>query len=231
MPQRHGWLTPDALPSGTRCVTLNVPDDDDFWAMLKGAIEPLFRSSQFEEHGTLTPEECAQWWVDWDAGNDWSGCEVSGLIIGEVRAIAATTPPDGWLACDGSALDKIEYAGLFSAIGGTFGQAGDYFYLPDLRSRAIVGAGTGTSLTDRVVSDQGGEETHVLTTAEIPAHNHPITRRNVGGGAISTIEFTTTANNTGNTNTGNRGDGGAHQNMMPFLVLQYYIYAGTLAAP
>ena len=42
--------------------------------MLIGAIVPLFSSESFEKHGDLTPEECAQWWVDWDGEQTWEDC-------------------------------------------------------------------------------------------------------------------------------------------------------------
>lgn len=41
-----------------------------------------------------------------------------------------------------------------------------------LAGRVPVGAGKGASLTERVVGQQGGEETHLLTVPEMPSHNH-----------------------------------------------------------
>jgi microcystin-dependent protein len=60
----------------------------------------------------------------------------------------SSTPPSGWLACDGSAQSRTTYAALFGIVGTTFG-AGDgstTFNLPDLRSRVPVGAGSGTKV-------------------------------------------------------------------------------------
>lgn len=73
MPQR-GWLTPDAIPTGLTCIVLYVPNDDEFYAMLRGALVPLLLAENYEEHGDLTPEECAAWWVAWDASQDWEEC-------------------------------------------------------------------------------------------------------------------------------------------------------------
>lgn len=39
--------------------------------------------------------------------------------------------PDGFLRCDGSALDKTAYAALFAVIGYTYGRSGDKFLLPN----------------------------------------------------------------------------------------------------
>jgi len=70
----NAWLTPDELPSATKCVQITVPDDEEFYAMLIGALTPLFESENFENEGTLTAEECAQWWVDWFWAQTWPDC-------------------------------------------------------------------------------------------------------------------------------------------------------------
>lgn len=60
---------------------------------------------------------------------------------GAIMAFARSTPPDGWLECNGQAVSRTTYAALFAAIGTTFG-AGDgstTFNLPDLRGEFIRG--------------------------------------------------------------------------------------------
>lgn len=67
-----------------------------------------------------------------------------GELIGTVAAFANDTPPDGWLACDGTAVSRTTYANLFSKIGTTYG-SGDgsaTFNLPNLTDRFIQGHGT-----------------------------------------------------------------------------------------
>lgn len=57
---------------------------------------------------------------------------------------AVAAAPTGWLLCDGSAVSRTTYSGLFSAIGTTFG-TGDgstTFNVPDLREAGVVGVGT-----------------------------------------------------------------------------------------
>lgn len=97
---------------------------------------------------------------------------------GMVFDYAGNTVPSGYLLCDGSAVSRTTYSALFSAIGTTWG-AGDgstTFNVPDLRRRATIGAG-GTSVSGpaATLGSVGGEEAHVLTTPELPAHNHTIT--------------------------------------------------------
>ena len=61
-----------------------------------------------------------------------------------MAAFAGNTLPDGWLACDGTAVSRITYANLFSKIGTTYG-SGDgsaTFNLPNLTDRFIQGHGT-----------------------------------------------------------------------------------------
>ena len=94
---------------------------------------------------------------------------------GAIQAYAGAAAPTGWLECDGSAVSRSTYAGLYSAIGVTWG-AGDgvsTFNLPDLRRRALVGAGgAGTPTLGFGVGDTGGAETHALSVSEMPSHSH-----------------------------------------------------------
>lgn len=64
-----------------------------------------------------------------------------GVPAGAVQWFAATTAPAGWLVCDGSAVSRTTYAGLFSVIGTTFGSGNNSttFNLPDFRGQFIRG--------------------------------------------------------------------------------------------
>lgn len=82
---------------------------------------------------------------------------------------------DGWLLADGSEVSRTTYAGLFAEIGTRYGD-GDgstTFTLPDLRGRSPIGAGQGSSLTNRDINAVNvGTETHTLTEDEMPSHSH-----------------------------------------------------------
>lgn len=43
-----------------------------------------------------------------------------GAVIGEVRWFAMSTPPEGWLVCNGATVGTSDYVALFAAIGKTF---------------------------------------------------------------------------------------------------------------
>jgi hypothetical protein len=84
------------------------------------------------------------------------------LPPGMVAPFATPTAPDGWLACDGEAVSRSTYAGLYAALGDTWG-AGDgstTFNLPDLRAAVPQGVGAnetayrnGTDATDGYYGD------------------------------------------------------------------------------
>ena len=71
------------------------------------------------------------------------------LPAGAVQAFAMNSAPAGWLAADGSNVNRTTYASLFTAIGTTYG-AGDgstTFALPDLRGYFVRGSGTNSDAT------------------------------------------------------------------------------------
>jgi len=93
----------------------------------------------------------------------------SNLVVGSIVAYGSTTPPPGWLLCDGSVLNlniHPEYTKLAHLIGYAFDPQKASYALPDLRGRVIVGVGNGSGLTPRTIGNYFGEETHVLTLPE-----------------------------------------------------------------
>lgn len=81
------------------------------------------------------------------AGDDILASHFNEVVpIGVVFPYAGASAPTGFVLCDGTAYARTgTYAALFAIIGTTYG-AGDgatTFNVPDMRSRSIVGAGTG----------------------------------------------------------------------------------------
>lgn len=98
----------------------------------------------------------------------------------------------------------------------------------------ITGTGTGThtlthTLTARAAGDKGGEEGHVSTISEMPAHDHVVygaTSSGAGGSAV-TVPSSGSPYAADN-KTAPAGGGAAHNNMSPFLAIgNLFIYAGV----
>jgi microcystin-dependent protein len=87
------------------------------------------------------------------------------MPVGSIVAYYGANAPDGWLLCDGSAIpNEAKYQDLKALLAKST--------TPDLRGRNLIGAGQGAGLSLRVLGQQGGEENHRLTVAEMPSHNH-----------------------------------------------------------
>ena len=162
---------------------------------------------------------------------------LNGYILipaGSIIQSAAINVPDGWLDCIGQSLTVSVYNNLFNAISYTYGGSGLSFNLPDMRGRVGVGAGDGpgAALSLKTLGATGGEENHTLSIGEMPSHSHSLTRRsNPDDGACDignvhqdeSSAATTDRDELGLFNTNTNGDGDAHNNMQPFLVLRYFI--------
>jgi hypothetical protein len=61
----EGWLTPDNAPSGGKIMKLYIPEGEEWETIVRGAIVSLFLSENFEQFGSLTPEETAQYFIDY----------------------------------------------------------------------------------------------------------------------------------------------------------------------
>lgn len=84
-----------------------------------------------------------------------------GAVIGEVRWFAMSTPPEGWLVCDGSAVAISDYIELFAVIGFTFAPEEDVppsgFRLPNLIGKVPWGSTSVGTVIDAGAPDIQGE--------------------------------------------------------------------------
>jgi microcystin-dependent protein len=147
---------------------------------------------------------------------------------GAIMGWGSFTLPTGWLGCDGSNISRTTYADLFAVIGTTYGvgNGSTTFGVPNLVGRVPVG----WSFTDAEfdsLGETGGAKTHTLTEAQIPAHGHTThatqaanTTATGGQNRLTTLAGTA-GTNTGTTS--NTGGGGSHNNLQPYIVLNYII--------
>lgn len=173
--------------------------------------------------------------------------------IGEIRLFAANFAPKYWAYCQGQLLQISQNQALFSILGTTYGGDGrTTFALPDLRGRTALGQGQGTNLSLCTLGEKDGEATHTLIINEMPNHTHAssitatanasmqclndsASTESPEGAYIASIgqnQFAPTNNNsmgitpatvTANLSIGISGSSQAHQNMQPYLGMNYVI--------
>jgi len=150
-------------------------------------------------------------------------------FLAEVRIVGFNFAPRGWAFCDGQILPINQNQSLYSLLGTTYGGDGrTTFALPNLRGRTPIHVGNGHSQ-----GQKGGEETHTLNPVEMPQHKHsaaassstansPIPQGNVLAAANNV--YADPANLTElHPDTVESVGGQGHDNMQPFLVLNFVI--------
>lgn len=151
-------------------------------------------------------------------------------LIGEVKMVAFDFAPRGWALCNGQLLPISQNQALFSILGTTYGGDGQTtFALPNLQGRVPVHFGSGVTL-----GEIQGETAHTLITSEMPAHTH-LAQGSTAAAASGTPVGNTWASQTANpygsapdtamhpTAIGIAGASQAHENMQPYLVINFAI--------
>lgn len=156
---------------------------------------------------------------------------MSDPYIGEIRVVGFNFAPQGWALCNGQLLSIADNTALFQLLGTTYGGDGqNTFALPNLQGRIPFHQGNSF-----VIGSTAGTETVTLTATQMPAHTHPLAANSSPGtqaaptggywaqsplGAYSTEA---TANSMAATAIGNTGGSQPHDNMPPFLVVNFVI--------
>lgn len=154
--------------------------------------------------------------------------------VGEIRMFAGNFAPVGWAFCQGQILPISENDVLFTLIGTTYGGDGqNTFALPNLASRVPVHVGPGFAQ-----GQSGGTESVTLTVSQIPAHSHVPQCSNLAGTAASPANdvWAVSGSNLYADNTngppsvnmdpaalGSSGGSQPHDNMVPFLCINFII--------
>lgn len=161
-------------------------------------------------------------------------------FVAEIRMFAGNFPPTGWAMCNGQLMPIAQNTALFSLLGTTYGGDGKTnFALPNLQQRVPLhaGHGPGPGLTERMLGEMGGEADHTLSTAELPAHNHatqasgaPAASGSANGGMLAKTSCPTPPYHDpvalqpmAPGVIGNAGGGNPHNNMQPYLTVNFII--------
>jgi microcystin-dependent protein len=154
-------------------------------------------------------------------------------FLAEIKIVGFNFPPRGWAQCDGQILPINQNQALFSLLGTTYGGDGrTNFALPDLRGRAPMHESSGFSLGSRA-----GSETEALTNAQMPQHTHAPRAGKAAGAGTDTplgnywgeepgVAGYRTATDNINMNAaavGSVGSGQWHNNMQPYVTLNFII--------
>ena len=167
---------------------------------------------------------------------------MSNPFLAEIRIFGFNFPPTGWAFRNGQLLPISQQTALFSLLGTTYGGDGrSTFALPNMQGNAPMHPGQGPGLSLHDLGETGGTETVTLLVTEIPAHGHPVTA-SASQGLLNTPSTSTglARSKAGDAyvlqtpqppplvqmyaNTiGPVGGGLSHNNMMPYLALNFCI--------
>jgi microcystin-dependent protein len=171
---------------------------------------------------------------------------MSDQYLAEIRLFPFNYAPLGWAFCNGQKMSVSQSHALFSLIGTYYGGDGfSYFLLPDLQDLAPVNQGIGIGLSPYEVGQTGGSPTVTLTAAQNGIHNHSLaadkgtaTASGPAGGVYMKGHYSVEGGTPGavaaysaqapdSSMSANAilpaGGTGAHNNMMPYLTLNFCI--------
>ena len=157
-------------------------------------------------------------------------------FVGQISIFSFGFAPKGWAMCNGQLLSINQNQALFALLGTFYGGNGQTnFALPNLQGKVAMSFGQGAGLQMRNLGEVGGEQAHTLITPEMAPHSHQV---NYAASASSltpagnlwaadpngNVTFATSGGETMHPAAiGNAGGGQAHQNIEPYLVLNFCI--------
>ena len=160
------YLTPSVTPTEYTCRRIRFPDEPQFRRALVELISRLsFCDTWDETPGGLSSIEAAA--LGSAIVDSWNESE-DVCMIGAVIPVARDTLPANMLWCDGTQYNRVDYPELYSVLPAAFIVDADHFITPDLVYKFVRGSDQSAD----EAGDTGGEDTHTLTTAEMPVHTH-----------------------------------------------------------
>ena len=164
---------------------------------------------------------------------------MSDQFVAEIRIYPFNFAPTGWALCNGQILPISQNTALFSLLGTTYGGNGQStFALPNMISSAPMQPGQGPGLSLHDLGEQAGEEFVTLLQSELPLHNHQLmanttiaTKSLPTGNSFAKASAMTPYLAPAGAPTVSmafqaiplQGGNGPHNNMMPYLTLNFCI--------
>ncbi len=160
-------------------------------------------------------------------------------FVAEIRIFAFNFAPKGWAACNGQIMAISQNTALFSLLGTTYGGNGtSNFALPNMQGDLPIQPGQGPGLSLYDLGQTGGTPNVTLLTSEMPVHTHALNSHAGRGGTVvnnpqNNVLSEAAANSylsggsanqlLNNAAVGIAGGSQPHNNLMPYLVLNYCI--------
>lgn len=164
---------------------------------------------------------------------------MSDQFVAEIRIFPFAFATNGWALCNGQLMPISQNTALFSLLGTTYGGDGkSTFALPNLQGMAPMQQGQGQGLSLRDLGESAGEQYVTLLTSEMPLHPHAAMANGTGTvngpagnfWAASLISKAGAPLYMGSSNTqmnglatGLTGGSQPHNNLMPYLTLNFCI--------
>lgn len=151
-------------------------------------------------------------------------------FLSEIKLVSFNFPPKGWALCNGQLLPINQNQALFALLGTTYGGNGQTnFALPNLRGRVPIHMGNGHTL-----GEAAGSSAVTVNIQQLPTHLHALMATNNNGasanptnsflGAVNSMYGTPSSLTTlAPATVTSVGGSQAHNNMMPYLVLNFII--------
>ena len=166
-------------------------------------------------------------------------------FLAEIRIMPITYAPRGWAFCQGQLMPINQFTALFSLLGVTYGGDGrSSFGLPNLQGNVPVGVGQGPGLSRYDLGQAAGTTTVTIDTNSMARHTHPLAADDgTANGSSPSARYYAKGdwNDTGTNRVvssynqvtpdttmridaiANTGGGQGHNNMMPYLALNFCI--------
>lgn len=172
---------------------------------------------------------------------------MSDPFVAEIRIFSFNFPPQGWAFCNGQLMLIQQNTALFALLGTTYGGDGvRYYALPNMQGNAPLQPGQGAGLSLYDLGEVGGSTTVTVTSSDMPSHTHSLMADALPAdvpapAATRSYARTSSGSSYRNTTTsltamaqaaiGVVGGGMPHNNLQPYLTLNFCISLGGIFPP